>query len=244
MSHPARPAFDAETLSVPRPGHGTSVTVAYRLRRPRAAGGTRRPLLLCLHGSGERGTCNHAQLAHVPEHLDDADADAPFDGFVLAPQCAPDHRWVEASWDALPPPAMDDEPSAMMADVLAILDHVLATENVDPTRVYLTGLSMGGQGAWELAIRRPGTFAALVPICGGADPARVGALAGLPVWAWHGVDDDAVPFARTELMVDALRAAGGDVRFERLPEGTGHAAWTPAYAATGPLWRWLAERAR
>jgi len=236
--------FEALSLDVEHPG-GVTERVAYRLRAPEGAeDGTPLPLIVFLHGAGERGDENERQLIHFGNRFADPAFAEDFGGYVLAPQCPEGQRWAEASWNELPPPVVDDEPSESMREVMAILDHTLGTRNVDATRVYLTGLSMGGQGAWDLAIRWPETFAAVAPVCGGADPRAVAALKDVPVWAWHGVDECAVPFERSRLMVEALRDAGGDPRFTELPEGTGHAAWNAAYATDSPLWPWLTSKAR
>ncbi|MEL6904898.1 MAG: PHB depolymerase family esterase [Planctomycetota bacterium] len=222
---------------------GARAEVPYRLRRPTAGGAA--PLLVFLHGAGERGLENERQLIHFGARLDGAALEALDGSYALCPQCPEGQRWVEASWNELPPAAMTEDPSAAMAEVLALVRHTLRTEpGIDGSRVYLTGLSMGAQGSWELAARRPDWFAALAPVCGGADPGSVAALAGVPVWAWHGVDDRTVPIERSELMVDALRDAGGAPRFEVLPEGTGHRAWDAAYAADSPLWAWMFEQRR
>lgn len=236
--------FEALFLDVQHPG-GETERVAYRLRVPEGAeDGAPLPLIVFLHGAGERGDENERQLIHFGDRFADPAFAANFGGYVLAPQCPEEQRWAEASWNQLPPPAMDDEPSESMREVMAILDHTLDARNIDRTRVYLTGLSMGGQGSWDLAIRRPETFAAVAPVCGGADPRAVAVLRDVPVWSWHGVDDGAVPFERSRLMVEALREAGGAPRFTELPEGTGHAAWNAAYAPDSPLWAWLESQHR
>lgn len=101
-------------------------------------------------------------------------------------------------------------------------------EAVDPDRVSLTGISMGGFGAWDLAARIPERFAALVPICGGGDEATAVKRAGLPIWCFHGADDTVVVPERSRRMIAAVRAAGGRPRFSELA-GVGHDSWTPAY---------------
>jgi predicted peptidase len=112
--------------------------------------------------------------------------------------------------------------------VPALVDDVLATEAADPQRVYLTGLSMGGYGAWDLAARMPKRFAALLPICGGGDEATAARLASLPIWCFHGADDTVVLPGRSRSMIAAVKAAGGSPRYAEL-KGVGHDSWTPAY---------------
>ncbi|MFM7076434.1 MAG: dienelactone hydrolase family protein [Planctomycetaceae bacterium] len=113
---------------------------------------------------------------------------------------------------------------------------------MDTDRIYLTGLSMGGYGAWDMAARMPDRFAALLPVCGGGDEATAAKLVGLPVWCFHGDADTAVPVGRSRAMIEALRAVGGDPRYSELA-GVGHDAWTPAYRDRAVL-EWLFEQRR
>ena len=138
---------------------------------------------------------------------------------------------------------MADKPSAMLAAAVAALDHIMKTEPVDANRVILTGLSMGGYGAWELASRYPERFCCVVPVCGGADEAKAAALTQLPVWAWHGAADTVVWPVRTERMVAAVNAAGGKAKLSLLP-GVGHDSWTPAYAPASGVLDWMFAQRR
>jgi predicted peptidase len=174
------------------------------------------PLILFLHGAGERGDDLEKVKRHGPPKIAAADPAFPF--IVASPLC-PEGGW----WDA--------------AEILPILDEVVAHYPVDPERIYLTGISMGGFGAFDLAERYPGRFAAVAPMAGGGNPMLARRLKEVPVWVFHGEDDKTVPIHLDEEMVDALRAAGGDVRFTRYP-GKGHTAWNEAYADP-ELYRWL-----
>jgi len=185
------------------------------------------PLVLFLHGAGERGRDNEKQLKYLPAWMAEPALRQRHPCFLLAPQCRADERWVDVSWadkKSLPqgPPTTD------LLAAIAALNDVLAHEPIDPRRVYLTGLSMGGYGAWDLAARQPERFAAVLPICGGGDEATAPRLAGLPIWCFHGDADAVVPVERSRSMVAAVRAAGGDPRYSELP-GVGHDSWTPAY---------------
>jgi len=135
--------------------------------------------------------------------------------------------------------------------VLALLDELLANHRVDPERVYLTGLSMGGYGTWSLALAAPERFAAVVPICGGgdpiklllADPRRAQALKSLPIWAFHGAKDPVVKLEESERMVDALKRFGcSEVQLTVYPEA-GHDAWTQTYE-NPKLYDWLLAHRR
>jgi len=208
-----------------------TIEFAYRLLKPEpdaTAGDARQPLVVFLHGAGERGGDNIAQLKYLPAWLAEPDARRRYPAFVLAPQCRPDERWVDVSWadgQSTPQPAA---PSTDLAAAIAAIDEVVAREPVDPARIYLTGLSMGGYGTWDLAARFPERFAAAMPICGGGDERVAAKLAALPIWCFHGDADKAVPVGRSRDMIAAVRRAGGKPIYSELAD-VGHDSWTPAY---------------
>jgi predicted peptidase len=125
-----------------------------------------------------------------------------------------------------------------MRVAVAILDQVLNTEPADPRRVYLTGLSMGGFGAWDAATRWPQRFAAVVPICGGGDVSRAERLVDVPIWAFHGDADDIVPVKQTTDMIAAIRDLGGKPKVTVL-KGVGHNSWVPAYSDRQGVIPWM-----
>jgi len=179
------------------------------------------PLLVFLHGSGERGSDLENVKIHGPPKLIAEGKQFPF--IVVSPQ-APRRRWDPVTLNAL-------------------LDDVIAKYRVDKDRIYLTGLSMGGAGTWTLAGAYPDRFAAIVPICGGGDPADAPKLKDIPVWVFHGAKDEAVPLSRSEEMVKALREAGAKtVEFTVYPEA-GHDSWSEAYADP-KLYEWLLKQHR
>lgn len=174
------------------------------------------PLLLFLHGAGERGTNLSKVSAHGPPKLAKNKGELPF--IVVSPQCPSGRRWE------------NDE-------LLALLDDVTARHRVDTRRVYLTGLSMGGYGTWSLGMSHPERFAAIAPICGGGDlilgllpdTKKQAALKSLPIWAFHGAKDPVVPLAESERMIKAAKIAGcKEVQLTVYPEA-GHDSWTEAY---------------
>lgn len=169
------------------------------------------PLIVFLHGRGEEGTDGRAQ---VGVGLGPALRRHPhrWPAVVAFPQKPPDrHGWSEY------------EPR-----ILATIAAARHEARIDPDRITLTGVSMGGFGAWSMAPRHRDLFAAIAPVCGGGVPADAPALASLPIWAFHGTADPIVPVEHTLRMVDALRAAGGEPRLT-LYDGVGHDSWTPAY---------------
>ncbi|MBN2472045.1 MAG: prolyl oligopeptidase family serine peptidase [Anaerolineae bacterium] len=185
------------------------------------------PLILFLHGAGERGTDVDALRVYGMPKVAPRQREFPF--ITVSPVC-PVYRW----WgDYLPV-------------LIGLLDDLQARYQVDPDRVYLTGLSMGGFGTWHLAVEYPERFAAIAPICGGAHWAygireRIAAIRDVPAWVFHGAQDDVVPLEESEVLVRALEEAGGDARFTVYPEAD-HDSWTATYD-NPELYTWfLAQR--
>ena len=164
------------------------------------------PLILFLHGAGERGNNLDLVKTHGPPKIVEQQ-DLPF--VIVSPQCPADEWWSPEILDKL-------------------LDEVLIKHRIDPGRIYLTGLSMGGYGTWTLATQYPDRFAAITPICGGGDTTLVQTIRHIPVWVFHGAKDPVVPLQRSEEMVGALKRAGADVKFTVYPEA-GHDSWTETY---------------
>lgn len=179
------------------------------------------PLVFFLHGSGERGRDLARVKIHGPGKYAAAGRRFPF--VLVAPQVPEGMAWDS---DAL---------EALRANLVARLP-------VDPDRVLMTGLSMGGYGTWNYAVDYPDTLAAIAPICGAGDSDRAERIRHLPVWAFHGALDTAVPIAGDQEMVDALKAVGGKVRFTVYPD-VGHNAWDRAYADPA-LYEWLTAQRR
>jgi predicted peptidase len=127
-------------------------------------------------------------------------------------------------------------------EIMGAMDQLVADFPVDTCRQYVTGISMGGFATWDIAVRFPERFAAVVPICGGGDPARVGVLARTPAWCFHGERDDIVSASYSCEMIEALRAAGSQPNYSEL-QGVRHDSWTPAYRETECL-EWLFEKRR
>lgn len=234
-------AFQERTVVVTEAGRG--VEFHYRVMRPAAnETGATYPLVLFLHGAGERGSDNKKQLTYLPTWLAEAEARHRYPCFVVAPQCREGSRWADFEWSDKKSTPQKPEPTTDLAAAVAALDAVMNTEPVDPDRVYLTGLSMGGYGSWDLAARMPSRFAAVIPICGGGDEATAPKLAKLPIWCFHGAADNVVPVVRSRSMVEAVKAAGGEVKYTEF-ETVRHDSWTPAYRDSATL-EWLFRQKR
>lgn len=214
----------------------------YRLLPPtHIQAGEKYPLVLFLHGAGERGANNEAQLLHVVQELARPEMRERHAAFVLAPQCPTDEQWVNVPWGD-DSHVMPEQPSESLALTLELQQQLEADLPIDPDRIYLTGLSMGGFGVWDLLQRQPQRYAAALAICGGGDLACAPALTEIPIWAFHGDKDTVVKVHRSQKMVDAIRQAGGHPIYSEYP-GVGHNSWT----VTGQnrlVWDWLFAQAR
>lgn len=215
----------------------------YRVLKPQTVEpGKKYPVILFLHGAGERGTENRLQLLYLPELMAKPENRKKFPCFLIAPQCRPEKQWVNVPWTETKS-TLPEKPSDQLQAAMGMLDDVLEKYPIDRSRVYLTGLSMGGYGCWDAAARWPERFSALAPICGGGDEATAPRFAKLPVWAVHGDADTVVPVVRSRKMVAALKAAGGSPVYVEL-KGVGHNSWTPAYNDAEGLLPWLFEQVR
>ena len=198
------------------------IHLQYLLYLPKDYGRTKVwPLVLFLHGAGERGNDLALVKKHGPPKLIEEGKSFPF--IVVSPQC-PEGKW----WEPV--------------SLTALLDEIVEKYKVDKDRIYVTGLSMGGFGTWSLEAYAPKRFAAIVPICGGGEPIAARFLPYVPTWVFHGAKDPVVPIARSETMVDALKQAGANVKFTVYPN-SGHDAWTETYA-NPKLYEWLLEQKR
>lgn len=216
----------------------------YRLMSPAIIAPEKKyPLVLFLHGAGERGTDNASQLKYFPEQMAQPNWREKFPCYVLAPQCRPDKRWVEVDWGLPETHEMVDDPGDMMKFAMQVLDKTIAEGQVDASRIYVTGLSMGGYGTWELAMRRPELFAAAGAVCGGADNSKVNLLKNVPIWVAHGDADNVVPVQRSRVPVNVLREAGGRPVYVEYP-GVGHNSWTASYSDNDGLVPWLFRQRR
>ena len=177
------------------------------------------PLMLFLHGSGERGDDLELVKKHGPPSFLDHRSDFPF--MVASPQCPEGKQW---------------EPYKL----IELLNELAGIANIDTSRVYVTGLSMGGHGTWDLAMFAPERFAAIAPVCGKGDVSRACILKDMPTWVFHGARDKVVPSSYSDEMVEALQDCGAYVKYSLYPD-VDHFSWVPAYEDQ-ELYEWLLQQ--
>lgn len=202
-------------------------TLDYLLYQPEgynANGSIQWPLLVFLHGSGERGSDLERVKMHGPPMLIAMGEKFPF--VVLSPQCP-----AGTDWDA--------------ETLHSLIQQIVSTYKIDERRVYVTGLSMGGRGTWDLAFAYPDYYAAIAPVCGPVDrnyEERAAELKGMPVWVFHGAMDDVVPIAPAAILVNELHKAGNQAKFTIYPDAN-HNSWTETYS-NPKLYEWLLQQKR
>ncbi|TNE71621.1 phospholipase [bacterium] len=197
----------------------------------------KRPIIIFLHGSGERGADNKTPLKWGAMDILNHAKRLGEDPILIVPQCPDGRRWVEVDWDLLSH-KQPEKPSEPLTLVMHLLDSVLANNpNVDESRVYLTGMSMGGFGTWDWITRNPNLFAAAIPVCGGVDETVLNNVAEMPIWVHHGADDNVVNPIRSRNAVSELRKYDAPVQFTEYVQ-TNHNSWSPTYSNSN-VYKWL-----
>jgi predicted peptidase len=210
-------AFSMQSLQHEKEFKGQTA-LKYLLYFPKAYdANSQMPLLIFLHGAGERGDdLNRLKVHGIPKMLESRD-DFPF--IVISPQCPEKGWWTDYT-----------------QTLKSLIDSIVKEYKVDKSRIYITGLSMGGFGTWNMIARYPDFFAAAAPVCGGGD-VFFAKYIKTPVWAFHGAKDDVVPMVRSQEMVDVLKTNGIEVEFTIYPD-LNHNSWDAAYA-TEALYEWF-----
>lgn len=195
------------------------------------------PVLLFLHGAGERGSDNEKQLAWIEKVFGTQEFMDNFQCYVIIPQCAENFRWCETDW-RLTKHTMPAQISKYLNAANELLDSLIASGKADTARLYITGMSMGGYGTWDLISRYPDKFAAAMPICGGADEQQACKLKNLPIKTFHGNVDKAVPVVRSRNIYNAITKCGGqNIEYKEFA-GKGHFIWNIVYGDKSNL-EWL-----
>jgi len=233
----ANDVFEAFEAKVFKSSHGT---LNYRMHIPEKMNANKKyPLVLLFHGAGERGDENRKQLSHGAKDILAYTQTSGNPAIIVVPQCPKDKQWVNTPW-GLPSHTMPEEPSVPMKQTMELLNKTISDMPVDKSRVYVTGLSMGGFGTWDILQRQPDIFAAAMPICGGADTNLAATVKDIPIWVFHGGNDKVVKTKRDRDMVAALKKAGGSPKYTEY-KGGGHNAWRRTYSDQEVL-KWLLDQ--
>lgn len=213
----------SKTVTVDVDGKPTETTLRYLFYLPKEYDGAENsglPLVLFLHGAGERGDDLEMVKKHGPPKLIEGGKHFPF--LVVSPQCPKDQRWNPAA-------------------LAKLVDHVANTYAVDRKRIYVTGLSMGGAGTWALLKEKPGTFAAAIPICGRVDAADAAKLTDVPIWIVVGAKDRPELVESNQKAAEAIEKAGGKAMRLTVYPDAGHDSWTETYN-NADVYKWLLEQ--
>lgn len=234
--------FEAKTFT-----DGDGEELQYRILKPVDYDSTiSYPLVLFLHGAGERGDDNFSQLKWGVSHLAEPKMREKYPAFIVAPQVPEDESWspLEAIRDTSSfSQSMAEEPSQPMKLTIELLDKLQDDFSIDSNRLYVTGISMGGFGTFDIIQRHANKFAAAVPICGGGDLTHAFTLTDLPIWVFHGTKDEVVLPEYSRSMVEAIRLAGGSPGFTEYPDEGHVGAWVQAYR-NPHLYEWLFSKER
>lgn len=207
-------------------------TLNYRLLRPETEeAGRKYPVVLFMHGAGERGSDNEKQLVHGSQMWLNPVVRENYPAFVVFPQCPVEDFWAYLGYPTSFVPAempVLEEPTPIISDVKELLDSIMALPQVDKERIYVMGLSMGGIATFDMAARYPEVFAAAVPICGAVNPSLLPAAKDVRFRIYHGDADNVVPVVCSREAYKALKAAGADVTYLEFP-GVNHGSWNNAF---------------
>ncbi|MDD2716171.1 MAG: alpha/beta hydrolase-fold protein [Candidatus Wallbacteria bacterium] len=214
-------------------------SLPYRIHVPLNGTKSGLPVILFLHGSGERGSDNQITLVNGPLKILEFTIRKKMPAIIIVPQCPADLRWVDVDW-ATDTHEMPVNISWPLDLAVKLADSVIESRQADKSRFYLTGLSMGGFGTWDLLQRMPEKFAAALPLCGGGDTKLAAKVATVPVWAFHGSVDTTVKPVRSRSMVEAVKGAGGSIKYTEY-QGEGHNVWAQTYASSEVL-LWLFDQ--
>jgi predicted peptidase len=212
----------------------------YRIYTPEKMDNKKKyPLIIFFHGAGGRGNDNNGQLANGIKDLLEYSKTSGNPAIITVPQCPKGERWADISFKS-PVAAMTKDPSSPMRLVIELLKDTVSKLPVDKERIYVTGLSMGGYGTWDIVQRMPDTFAAAMPVCGRGDTKMAAAIKDIPIWVFHGGADSVVNPKFSQDMVAALKDVGSKVKYTEYKD-VGHDSWTKTYTDKEVL-KWLFDQ--
>ncbi len=202
--------------------YGNSRSLPFRLLKPIESSPGKKPLVIFLHGISERGKDNVKSTKFISPLFLDSINRLSYPTYLLIPQCPPGKFWTTNS---------------VTINLSILIDSLSNAENIDKKRIYITGLSMGGFGTWNMITKYPAKFAAAIPICGGGDAKKAYLLKDIPIWAFHGEADTIVSVNQSRKMIAAIKGAGGSPRYTEY-KNVGHNSWSVAYREP-ELLEWL-----
>jgi len=233
-------------LSEARTFERNGLTMPYRLFKPPNYNPKKAyPLYLALHGAGARATDNFRTLKQDVwsiHTLASKSVREKHPCFILVPQVPPKGRWVELNWNHGSYKLPDVAPSPFMELLIPLIDKTKQDFNIDDTRIYVGGYSMGGYGTWDVIARNPKVFAAAIPVCGSGPTDSAASISHLPIWIFHGEKDRVVPAKGSRKMYEALKASGAPVKYTEF-KNIGHNAWEPTWKTEG-LVDWLFSQSK
>ena len=186
------------------------------------------PLVICLHGAGGRGDDNTGRGCYAYDVLKQTENRENYPCYIFFPQCPTGEQWVDTPWNLGNYNIGDVEASDEMEFVIHFIDSIINNYSIDKSRIYVTGQSMGGFGTWDLILRRPELFACAIPVCGGGDTSKVNRIKDLPIWIFHGSEDDIIPVEASREMYNSLKRLNNKVMYTEF-EGVKHGSWIPAW---------------
>ncbi|MGL4997814.1 MAG: dienelactone hydrolase family protein [Cetobacterium sp.] len=198
------------------------------------------PLVIYLHGSGEAGVDNEKQMYSGtnigPQYFASEEIQKIQNAYILAPQTTPEIRWAStgiAEYDF-----KTTAVTSSMNVLLQLIENLEKDLKIDSKRIYIAGLSRGGQGVWNAAMNKPEKFAAIVPIAGSGSPKDIDLIKNIPAWVFHGNADDITPIEVSQNMVNALKEKNSNVKFTVVENGNHESAWLEAHK-NSELWKWM-----
>lgn len=233
-----------------------TTNIPYRMFTPKLDGNSKLPLVIALHGAGERGTDNEVQIKFhgLATVWVDSSNQAEHPCFVVAPQCPKENKWVDVNWGSESFDFKNTPISNELETVMNLIDSLIAKYPIDEKRIYLTGLSMGGFGSWYLLMNSPNKFAAAIIMSGSSDPSMACEIKDIPIWNFHGDLDKAVPIGGSRNIINAISNCEKSIQLVSDPNkktfleskvevqkilsanhiyteyaGKGHAVWTESY---------------
>ena len=219
------------------------VTVPYRIYVPSDYNDTKYPVILYLHSAGERGSDNEYQLYGAPYYMFMDGFIERYPAIIIAPQCPIGEQWVDTDWTLGDYSTDEIAETPYLRITYEILMQSITDYNADINRIYITGISMGGYGTWDMLTRYPDTFAAGIPISGAGDSGNADKIKDIPIWSYHGDIDPVVPVSGMVKMAEAFGKIESHEFILTVYENTSHDAWTRTYRNEN-TWRWMFDQVK